>query len=74
MTLIQDLRRIGGLQNATSSSNKAGQAARPEACPFCGSRAVGTLAKVITSATHWRCQGCGEGWTARAAHVQVARG
>ena len=74
MTLIQDLRRIGGLQNDTSSSNGAAQAARPEACPFCGARAVGTLAKVITSATHWRCQGCGEGWTAGSARVPAARG
>lgn len=42
-------------------------AARPETCPFCRSRAVGTLAKVITDSTHWRCQSCGEGWTARSA-------
>jgi hypothetical protein len=35
---------------------------KPEACPACGSRAVGTLAKVITVDTYWRCQGCGEIW------------
>jgi transposase-like protein len=35
---------------------------RPDKCPFCNSRAVGTLAKVITTATHWRCQSCGESW------------
>ena len=35
---------------------------KPESCPACGSRAVGTLAKVITPETYWRCQGCGEIW------------
>ena len=35
---------------------------RPEACPFCQSKAVGTLAKVITASTYWRCQSCGEMW------------
>lgn len=38
----------------------AGQ--KPDACPFCQSRAVGTLAKVITPSTYWRCQACGEIW------------
>jgi ribosomal protein L37AE/L43A len=62
MTLINDRRPLGGLRHATLSSNAAPEGARPANCPFCGSRAVGTLAKVITSTTHWRCQGCGEGW------------
>jgi len=35
---------------------------RPAACPSCGSKAVGTLAKVITIDTAWRCQACGEVW------------
>ena len=35
---------------------------RPEACPFCQSKAVSTLAKVITASTYWRCQACGEMW------------
>jgi ribosomal protein L37AE/L43A len=35
---------------------------RPAACPFCQSKAVGTLAKVITASTYWRCQACGEMW------------
>jgi ribosomal protein L37AE/L43A len=35
---------------------------RPDACPFCHSKAVGTLAKQITAATYWRCQECGELW------------
>jgi ribosomal protein L37AE/L43A len=35
---------------------------RPEACPFCQSKAVGTLDKAITISTYWRCQSCGEMW------------
>jgi ribosomal protein L37AE/L43A len=35
---------------------------RPDVCPFCRSKAVGTLAKVITISTYWRCQSCGEMW------------
>ena len=35
---------------------------KPDSCPSCGSKAVGTLAKVITPDTYWRCQGCGEIW------------
>lgn len=38
-------------------------ASRPAACPFCGSKALGTLAKTITPRTHWRCARCGEGWS-----------
>jgi hypothetical protein len=34
----------------------------PDVCPFCQSKAVGTLAKVITVSTYWRCQACGEMW------------
>ncbi len=41
----------------------AAASGRPENCPFCRSRAVGTLAKVITDATCWRCQACGESFT-----------
>ncbi len=44
-------------------SEPAGESVqRPEACPFCESKAVGTLAKVITASTYWRCQSCGEMW------------
>jgi len=35
---------------------------RPTACPSCGSKAVGTLAKTITPDTAWRCQACGDVW------------
>lgn len=36
--------------------------ARPECCPFCRSKAIGTLAKVVTRSTFWRCQACGQVW------------
>lgn len=36
---------------------------RPECCPSCRSKAVGTHAKVITPTTFWHCQACGEGFT-----------
>jgi ribosomal protein L37AE/L43A len=35
---------------------------RPTNCPDCGSRAVGTLAKIITPDTFWRCAACGIVW------------
>ena len=38
------------------------QVQRPEVCPFCESKAVGTLDKVITISTYWRCQSCGDMW------------
>ncbi len=38
------------------------QTLRPDRCPFCKSKAVGTHAKEITSATYWHCQACGEMW------------
>jgi transposase-like protein len=49
--------------NHTRDENEPMQ--RPEACPFCHSKAIGTLAKVVTRSTFWRCQACGEGWNAR---------
>ena len=36
--------------------------ARPDACPFCRAKAIGTLAKVVTTRSYWRCQACGEVW------------
>ena len=51
---------------------------RPEVCPFCTSKAVGTLAKVITASTYWRCQSGGEMWNPerlqRASHPLPRRG
>jgi len=35
---------------------------RPVKCPDCGSRAIDTLAKVITADTYWRCVTCGLVW------------
>lgn len=37
--------------------------ARPSMCPFCGGKAVDTLAKVITVSTYWRCRECDKTWT-----------
>jgi ribosomal protein L37AE/L43A len=54
----RDNRAFGG--EPWAQNEKAVQ--RPEACPFCESKAVGTLAKVITISTYWRCQACGEMW------------
>lgn len=36
---------------------------RPSMCPFCGGKAVDTLAKVITVTTYWRCRVCDKTWT-----------
>jgi ribosomal protein L37AE/L43A len=38
------------------------EALRPEACPFCQSKALSTLAKVISASTYWRCATCGNVW------------
>ena len=35
---------------------------RPTECPECRSKAIGTLAKIITADTYWRCQVCGTVW------------
>jgi len=47
----------------THIPNDTEDASRPSECPFCGSTALGTLAKAITPQTHWRCARCGEGWS-----------
>ena len=36
---------------------------RPTMCPFCKSKSVDTLAKVITATTFWRCRQCERTWT-----------
>jgi hypothetical protein len=38
---------------------------RPDRGPFCRSKAIGTLATVITTTSYWRCQACGELWNVR---------
>ena len=47
---------------------------RPESCPFCGSTAVGTLAREITPQTYWRCRSCGDGWTTPQAGQPFVKG
>jgi transposase-like protein len=32
-------------------------------CPFCRSKIIDTLAKVVTARTLWRCRECDETWT-----------
>jgi len=46
---------------AEPRSNEA--VARPTMCPFCKSKAVDTLAKIITPTTFWRCRECDGTWT-----------
>ena len=59
---------------ASGANTPAAASAKPDTCPFCGSRGVGTLAKVITESTCWRCQGCGESFTsAQAAARNTSR-
>ena len=36
---------------------------RPTVCPFCKGTRIDTLAKVITTATLWRCRDCDGTWT-----------
>ena len=44
-------------------SRSENEVKRPTECPFCGRKGVGTLAKVITANTCWRCRGCEATWT-----------
>jgi hypothetical protein len=59
-------------QSASGDSTPSAAPAKPATCPFCGSRGVGTLAKVITESTCWRCQGCGESFTSAQAAARSA--
>jgi transposase-like protein len=36
----------------------------PTYCPSCRSADVRTTSKVITAASYWRCEACGEVWNA----------
>jgi len=38
--------------------------AAPAKCPFCESTDVATTSRLVTEATYWRCQKCGEIWNA----------
>jgi ribosomal protein L37AE/L43A len=46
---------------------------RPALCPFCKSKAVDTLAKVITVTTFWRCRECEGTWTIAGQNPSSAR-
>jgi transposase-like protein len=46
---------------------------RPTNCPFCESRAIDTLAKVITVTTFWRCRACESTWTIASQQSAPAR-
>jgi len=46
---------------------------RPTNCPFCQSRAVDTLAKIITITTFWRCRHCDGTWTIASRQPTPAR-
>ena len=47
----------------TFESHSAEAATRPAMCPFCHGKRFDTLAKVITTATCWRCRECEKTWT-----------
>jgi transposase-like protein len=34
----------------------------PSRCPSCRSNDVRTTSKVVTAASYWRCEACGEVW------------
>jgi transposase-like protein len=38
------------------------ESAAPGRCPTCGSPAVVTTSKVVTTESYWRCEACGEVW------------
>jgi len=44
-------------------SRFAADVARPAACPFCKGKIIGTLAKILTDSTLWRCRECDRTWT-----------
>lgn len=50
-------------RNSGSNNPERSEPARtPSQCPACGSGKVQTTSKVVTAATYWRCQSCGEIW------------
>ena len=67
--IAQRLREVDGATGQTRNRFLVAQSRiadsripQPDKCPECGSKAVGTLAKEITSATYWRCHQCGYVW------------
>jgi transposase-like protein len=59
MGFVSRIPEQGSAQTATLADAAV---TRPDKCPECGSKAVGTLAKQITDATYWRCHQCGNVW------------
>jgi ribosomal protein L37AE/L43A len=51
------------LEKTMSDSEFNEKVMRPAMCPFCKSKVVDTLAKVITATTFWRCRACDGTWT-----------
>jgi transposase-like protein len=49
-------------ESKTNNSADVEVARPPSQCPACASPRVHTASKVITAATYWRCQSCGEVW------------
>ena len=48
--------------SGTENPERNEPAHAPSHCPACGSRNVQTTSKIVTAATYWRCQSCGEVW------------
>lgn len=44
-------------------SRPADAVSRPTACPYCNGKIIGTLAKVISVTSVWRCRECEQTWT-----------
>jgi len=46
---------------ATNETEKA-TITPPSHCPTCRSRNISTVSKVVTAASYWRCEACGDVW------------
>jgi hypothetical protein len=57
-----------------SESVFTGAVTRPSTCPFCKSKIIDTLAKVITDTTFWRCLKCDRTWTIASLAASAVRG
>jgi len=51
----------------------SGEVKRPEKCPFCDGKILGTLAKVISDTSVWRCRTCESTWTIAGQRAQRPR-
>ncbi len=56
-----------------SESQSPSVVTRPAACPFCRSKIIDTLAKVISAKTLWRCRACDGTWTIASRATPAAR-